>query len=57
MYIFKEISLTCTHEKHFKEQGKNFKIRCAKDLGPAITSLQLKSSFSAVVNQKYSTLA
>lgn len=57
MYIFKEISLTCTHRKQFKEQGKYFKIRCAKDLGPSIASLQLKRSFSVVVNQKYSTLA
>lgn len=44
--------------KAFQKTGKEFQNHvCLKDLGLATASLQLKCSFSAVVNQKYSTLA
>lgn len=44
--------------KAFQKSGKEFQNHlCAKVLGPAIASLQLKCSLSAAVNQKYSTLA
>lgn len=57
MYILKEVSLTCTQGKHLKKTGKEFRNHmCAKDSGPAISNLQLKCCFSAVINQKHSAL-